>query len=82
MKREQAVDAYMRTGEWSKRMTVALLDDLRSRGARDPIPHLLHNWGHMGGREPYKSLHREYQYRQRRIWDTAARLSRSFARHF
>lgn len=82
MTREQAIRAYERVKAWERSATMHLLQDMHRQGACDPIPLTLHNWGYCAGQEPYRRLHREYEYRQRRIWDTTNRLRESFARYF
>jgi hypothetical protein len=80
--RETAVRAYRRVQAWERTASARLLDDMRRQGACDPIPLTLHNWGTCGEQEPYKTLARLYNYRQRRIWDEAKRLGDHFARYF
>lgn len=82
MTKEQAKDAYRRTADWERAATRRLLDELRARGASDPVGATLHNWGTCAGREPYATLAREYHWRQRAIWDTSHRLRDSFAFYF
>jgi hypothetical protein len=82
MTREQAIEAYGRVGRWEKRASAQLLADMRAKGACDPIPLTLHNWGKCAGREPYKSLCRYYDWKQRQIWDAGERLQSAFAKYF
>lgn len=82
MSRDEAIEAYGRVRDLERTQTRRLLADLRARGACDPIPLTLHNWGRCNGTQPYADLDREYRYRQRVIWDRAARLSSAFARYF
>lgn len=82
MTRAEASDAYRRVKEIERAQTARLLADMRARGACDPVPQTLHNWGRCGGKEPYMTLDREYRHRQREIWDRASRLGKAFARYF
>ncbi len=80
--REQAIEAYRRTTAWAERAHARLLNDMRKRGACDPIPLTLHNWGRCNGTEPYKQMDREYRYRSNRIYRESERLSNAFGKYF
>lgn len=82
MEREQAINAYRRVKDWEAKATRNMLRDLRRRGACDPIPLTLHNWGHCAGREPYKTLDRYLRWKDERITEQANRLAEYFARFF
>ena len=85
--REQAINAYRRTREWSERQQAILRETIL-------VPHFgglencLHNWclcferdGSVITQEQYK-LARYYRWKQRQVWDTADRLASHFARYF
>ena len=82
MTRETASNCYRRTKNWERNATRRLLADMCARGACDPIPLTLHNWGRCGGKEPFQTLDREYRHRQQAIYERASRLGAAFARYF
>lgn len=94
MTRDQAIAAYHRVDQWSKRQHERLRQTIL-------IPHFagneccLHNWSinyesadyyrRYGTRgittEAYKAG-KFYNWKQRQIWDEASRLQKAFARYF
>lgn len=82
MERETTIARYQRVSDWQHRATLALLADMRERGACDPIPLTLHNWGRCAGQEPYRTLDRLFRYRQAQIDARAKRLRAHYARAF
>jgi hypothetical protein len=81
--RQQNIARYNRVKTWSNAASARLLATIRQQSGNPGLtPHLLHNWSLCGHYPELPSIKRNYDWKQRQIWDTASRLEKHFAEGF